>query len=351
MAILSKGTDFTTGDQVTATKLDELVDNATFASGAVDNSTTQLDGSGRIIVKDGGITAAKLNVTNLQTATSNTGVVILKAIDGANVELYGGSHASNASLMVLDANEMRIRSQDGSTSKMHIDSSGNVGIGTASPSSILDITQASGAAEINLTATTSDAVLSLNSDTDEGQDSEIHFNAGTNTRGKIEYNHHTAAASQKMSFFAGDNNERLTILGDGNVGIGTTTPAQELEVVGDITTNSIIAREAATDNCLRLLSDPEAPDGTNGGSQIELFAQEAGTASQIFYKARFHKFQTVGTSSTDVLDINTATGFLKLYNIPGSAPSTPSGGGALYVEGGALKYRGSSGTVTTIANA
>ena len=36
----------------------------------------------------------------------------------------------------------------------------------------------------------------------------------------------------------------------------------------------------------------------------------------------------------------------------GTVPTTnPSGGGVLYVEGGALKYRGSSGTVTTIANA
>lgn len=35
-----------------------------------------------------------------------------------------------------------------------------------------------------------------------------------------------------------------------------------------------------------------------------------------------------------------------------TVPSTnPSGGGVLYVEAGALKYRGSSGTVTTIANA
>ena len=31
--------------------------------------------------------------------------------------------------------------------------------------------------------------------------------------------------------------------------------------------------------------------------------------------------------------------------------SNPTGGGVLYVESGALKYRGSSGTVTTIANA
>jgi len=35
----------------------------------------------------------------------------------------------------------------------------------------------------------------------------------------------------------------------------------------------------------------------------------------------------------------------------GSVPGTPSVGGVLYVESGALKYRGSSGTVTTIANA
>ncbi len=29
----------------------------------------------------------------------------------------------------------------------------------------------------------------------------------------------------------------------------------------------------------------------------------------------------------------------------------PTGGGIIYVENGALKYRGSSGTITTIANA
>ncbi len=56
MAILSKGTDFSTGDQVTAAKLDALVDSATFASGAVDDVSTALDGSSpqKIIVKDGG---------------------------------------------------------------------------------------------------------------------------------------------------------------------------------------------------------------------------------------------------------------------------------------------------------
>jgi hypothetical protein len=50
---------------------------------------------------------------------------------------------------------------------------------------------------------------------------------------------------------------------------------------------------------------------------------------------------TFGTSAAKVLGLANAT-----------APSTsPVGMGQLYVEAGALKYRGSSGTVTTIANA
>jgi hypothetical protein len=50
---------------------------------------------------------------------------------------------------------------------------------------------------------------------------------------------------------------------------------------------------------------------------------------------------TFGTSAAKVLGLANAT-----------APTTsPAGMGQLYVEAGALKYRGSSGTVTTLANA
>lgn len=60
MAILATGNTFANGDQVTATKLNNIANAATFASGAVDNSTTQLSG-GAVIVKDGGVTPAKLS--------------------------------------------------------------------------------------------------------------------------------------------------------------------------------------------------------------------------------------------------------------------------------------------------
>lgn len=91
MAILSKGTDFTTGDQVTAANLDALVDNATFASGAVDNTSTALDDSSpkKIIVKNGGISTSKL----ADSSSTTTGVTFAKM-----------QHVAANTVMVRDAN-------------------------------------------------------------------------------------------------------------------------------------------------------------------------------------------------------------------------------------------------------
>ncbi len=90
MAILASGTTWAAGSEISATNLNAAVNSATFASGAVDDSTTQLSG-GAIIVKDGGITAAKLssggptwssgtttatNLTATSTVTGATGTFV-----------------------------------------------------------------------------------------------------------------------------------------------------------------------------------------------------------------------------------------------------------------------------------
>jgi hypothetical protein len=63
----------------------------------------------------------------------------------------------------------------------------------------------SGASQIEVISTAADAYLILNSDTDEGQDSEIIFEAGGTAKGRIEYSHHATANTQVMSFFTADN--------------------------------------------------------------------------------------------------------------------------------------------------
>jgi len=97
MPVLSKGTTFATGDAPTATTLNNLVDNATFASGAVDGATTQLSG-GAVIVKDGGITAAKLS-TGGPTWTSG-GALTATSIQSTPI---GSSTASSGAFTTLSA--------------------------------------------------------------------------------------------------------------------------------------------------------------------------------------------------------------------------------------------------------
>jgi hypothetical protein len=60
MGRLITGNTFSTGDSVTATTLNNAVNDATFDASAVDGATTQLSG-GAIIVRDGGITPSKLS--------------------------------------------------------------------------------------------------------------------------------------------------------------------------------------------------------------------------------------------------------------------------------------------------
>ena len=59
----------------------------------------------------------------------------------------------------------------------------------------------------------------------------------------------------------------------------------------------------------------------------------------------------IGTTSTNNLSLSGTTTAAQLKISDGSAPATPTGGGVLYVESGALKYKGSSGTATPLAGA
>jgi hypothetical protein len=94
MAILSKGATIVADTQVSATNLNNLVDAATFVSGAVDGTTTQLSG-GAIIVKDAGITPAKLS-TGGPSWTSG-GTVSATAFSGPLTGAVTGNVTGNVS--------------------------------------------------------------------------------------------------------------------------------------------------------------------------------------------------------------------------------------------------------------
>ena len=109
MAIINKGKTFNNGEQLTADKLNQVIDNATFTTSAVDNTSTQLSG-GAIIVKDGGVTTAKLNDGGVTTAKINDGAVTKAKIENvANMKVLGntsGSAAAPQEVSILDEDDM-----------------------------------------------------------------------------------------------------------------------------------------------------------------------------------------------------------------------------------------------------
>lgn len=62
MAIIIKGKTFTSTEQVTSTKLHQLVDDATFDAAAADGSTLEVS-AGALRIKDAGVTGDKLSAT------------------------------------------------------------------------------------------------------------------------------------------------------------------------------------------------------------------------------------------------------------------------------------------------
>jgi len=85
MPIINKGTSFSNGEQLTADKINNLLDLATFNQSAADSASTTVNSASQIVVADGGITAAKLATDAVTTAKIADANVTTAKIADANV--------------------------------------------------------------------------------------------------------------------------------------------------------------------------------------------------------------------------------------------------------------------------
>lgn len=107
MSILNKGVTFATGDQVTAAKLNNLVDDVTFGSNIVDGTTLTTSGTGTsatILIRDLGVSTAKIAASAVTTAKiADANVTTAKILD-ANVTTAKIADANVTTVKIADAN-------------------------------------------------------------------------------------------------------------------------------------------------------------------------------------------------------------------------------------------------------
>jgi hypothetical protein len=119
-----------------------------------------------------------------------------------------------------------------STERMRIDSSGRVGIGTASPSSILHTSVSSGANKLIVqnTAASGQSVLQLNTDSTTPGQCQIYMGkTSAPTNGQVGYD-----PNNDFLYLYTNNSERMRITSAGNVGIGSSSAIEKLRVSGNV---------------------------------------------------------------------------------------------------------------------
>jgi hypothetical protein len=184
--------------------------------------------------------------------------------------------------------------------------------------------------------------------------------------------------NDNLAFFSdagGTPTERARITAGGNVGIGTTSPTANtrFHVVSDASNQQYI-------DVLRLETTNTGDRhpaiqfvGNRGGNlKYAKIAMDggsgAGEGAVVYLTETRHSFFTgngqgasgaterlrvdnVGNIGIGTVSFGSGERIVGIRNATTVPSTNPSDGGILYVEAGALKYRGSSGTVTTIANA
>jgi hypothetical protein len=254
MSTISSGTTLTTALVQTG----DTTGNLVIKTGASNTTAMTISGTDQSITFSGGISLGALttsgnltftgtgnriigdmsnatlaNRVSFQTSTTN-GNTSLQAIPNgtgntANFRAFNSSDPNNSSYLSLQAGsaEAIINSTalgtgtllpltmfTGGSERLRIDTSGNVGIGTSSPSSILHLS--------------STLPILTFTDTNDSSASRIYQD---NTDFVIDCDNANAKASSALAFRV-DNSERMRIDSSGNVGIKNTAPQGTLDVGG-----------------------------------------------------------------------------------------------------------------------
>ncbi len=260
-AIVLRATQTALVDSIAAVRAEAFnVDNLTSAyvpyynGTGLNNSPVTVSGTnvGIGTTTPGSELHVKSGTSGYNFGTSNDGIIIEDSADpqltisgssGNTGHIYFGDNGSNASgqLEYDHSADAMTFSTNAGNERMRINSSGNVGIGTASPSSRLHIWDGSSGYSFGsstdglIIEDTGDPQLFISGST--GNTGHIYFGDNiSSTSGQLEYIH----SANAMTFSTNGANEQMRINSSGDVGIGTTSPAEKLDVNGNTKSTGFI---------------------------------------------------------------------------------------------------------------
>ena len=164
-------------------------------------------------------------------------------------------------------------------------------------------------------------------------------------------------AESSNLIFGVDGTERARIDSSGNLGLGVTPSAWSGYPAMQFTNSYSVSALGTGKNVYYngsaytyITSAAASLFQQDSAGKYLWFTAPSGTAGNAI---SFTQALTLNADGSLLLGGTSTPGARVMYiaNATTVPASNPSGGGVLYVEGGALKYRGSSGTVTTIAAA
>ena len=234
-------------------------------------------------------------------ASKSTGQVALA--------LRGGTSGADC-ILYQNTNSDDLRFYVNGSDRAAIDSSGNLGVGTTSPSSLLHLSSASSPA-LKLQDTTNDCTLLL-------------YSQNTNS--------HIGTSSNHELFFDTNGSQRMMITTAGNVGIGTSSPSAKLHVSSTAGVEALVSGGGTSgDTVLHLKGNGNAFKFIvpNSASQYGMGLYDV---SNTAYRMFVNSSGNVGIGTTSPSQPLTVNGIARFENFIefGGSISTPATAASIY---------------------